>query len=114
MLHTLTLKPKPYSDAEAVEAVRLAVRQLTMGHGRILRIVHGYGSGGLGGSNREAVRAWLQGELDAGRIRRFIPGESLLRGDLADFKRRFPGHDARIDALRPDCGNAGVSLVLAV
>lgn len=111
LLSSLSLKFRPQPDAEAVEAVRLALKNLAMGGNRVLKIVHGYGSTGTGGSNREAIRAWLAGELAAGRVRRVIPGERLTRGDVADWNRRFHGHQAAFDGLLRDVGNEGVTVI---
>jgi hypothetical protein len=111
LLSTLSLKFRPQSDAEAVEAVRMALKNLALGGNRVLKVVHGYGSTGLGGSNREAVRTWLAGELAAGRVRRVIPGERLTRGDVTDWKRRYSGHAAAFEGLLRDVGNEGVTVI---
>ena len=111
MLSTHSLKHRPHTDAEAVEAVRLALKNLALSGKKVLLVIHGYGASGVGGSNREAVRAFLAAELGAGRLRRVIPGERLSRGDLSDWKRRFNGHAAAFDALSPHLGNEGVTLV---
>ena len=111
MLSILSLKHRPHSDAEAVEAVRAALQNLALGGKRVLKVVHGYGSTGAGGSNREAVRTWLAGEMAAGRVRRVIPGERLTRGDVTDWKRRYAGHAAVFEGLLTDAGNAGVTVV---
>jgi hypothetical protein len=111
LLSTLSLKFRPQSDAEAVEAVRMALKNLALGGNRVLKVVHGYGSTGLGGSNREAIRAWLAGELAAGRVRRVIPGERLTRGDVNGWMRMFPGHKPAFEGLLRDVGNEGVTVI---
>jgi hypothetical protein len=111
MLSTHSLKHRPHTDVEAVEAVRLALKNLALTGKKVLLVIHGYGASGVGGSNREAVRAFLASELGAGRLRRVIPGERLTRGDLSDWKRRFNGHAAAFDALSPHCGNEGITMV---
>lgn len=111
LISTLSLKHRPHTDAEAVDAVRLALKNLALSGKRVLVVIHGYGSGGAGGSNREAIRAWLAGELSAGRVRRVIPGERLTSGDISDFKRRYHGYAPDFDRLRKDAGNEGVTIL---
>lgn len=42
----------------------------------VLKIIHGYGSSGVGGSLRHAIRRSLRKRLKEGRIRCFVPGEA--------------------------------------
>ena len=111
MLSTTSLKHRSHTDSEAVEAVRIALKNLVLSGKRVLLVIHGYGASGVGGSNREAVRAFLASEVGAGRVKRTIPGERLTRGDINDWKRRFNGHAAAFEALIPHVGNEGVTLV---
>ena len=111
MIATLSLKFRTHTDAEAVDAVRLALKNAGLSGKRVVHVVHGYGASGVGGSNRDAVRAFLAAESAAGRIRRVIPGERLTRGDVNDWKRRFNGHAAAFDALSANVGNEGVTIV---
>lgn len=111
MITTHSLKFRAHTDAEAVDAVRLALKNAVLGGKWVVKVVHGYGASGVGGSNREAVRAFLATESAAGRIRRVIPGERLTRGDVNDWKRRFNGHAAAFDALLQDIGNEGITFV---
>ena len=41
-----------------------------------LKIIHGYGSSGVGGSLRHAIRRSLQKRVKEGQIRAFVPGEA--------------------------------------
>ncbi len=111
MLSTTSLKHRPHTDTEAVDAVRIALKNLVLSSKRVLVVIHGYGASGIGGSNREAVRAFLASEVGAGRVRRSIHGERLTRGDINDWKRRFNGHAAAFEALGIHVGNEGVTLV---
>lgn len=111
MITSLSLKFRAHTDEQAVEAVKLALKNAVLNGKRVVKLVHGYGASGVGGSNREAVRAFLATELAAGRIRRLIPGERLTRGDVNDWKRRFNGHATAFEAVLQDIGNEGVTLV---
>lgn len=43
----------------------------------LIRIIHGYGSSGVGGDIRNACRRYLLEAYQKGKIKRFIPGELL-------------------------------------
>ena len=78
---------------------------------RVVRVVHGWGSrSGGGGKIRPAVRQWLQGQLDARRIRAVLPGDRYVpaRPDGRDFLRRHP---ALRDSERTDRENPGITFV---
>lgn len=110
MVSTLSLKFRAHTDAEAVDAVRLALKNAVLSGKRVVCVVHGYGASGVGGSNREAVRAFLGTELAAGRLRRIVIGERLTRGDIQDWIRRFNGHATAFDALRSHVANPGITI----
>ena len=78
---------------------------------RVVRVIHGWGSAaGGGGKIRAAARQWLQGQLERGRIRSYLPGDRYARAlpEGRDFLRRHP-------ALRPaensDRNNPGITFV---
>lgn len=112
MIRELSLKFRPHTDAEAVEAVRLAVLNAAAGRQQVVSIIHGYGSGGIGGSNKEAVHALLDQLSTRGDIQRYIPGESLRKSDLDNLSRRFNGHQSSFRRLYRNCGNPGTTLIL--
>ena len=41
----------------------------------VLKVIHGYGSHGAGGSIKKAVRVFLKGQKRLGLIKNYIPGE---------------------------------------
>ena len=74
---------------------------------RVLKIVHGYGSGGKGGATKSTVQNWLF--RNKSKVEAVIPGEEYnlinkhvhaLRNDVGQYV------DSDLDA-----GNAGVTLV---
>ncbi len=63
---------------------------------RVLKVIHGYGSGGKGGGTKLVVRNWAY--LQRKRLRAIIPGEAYdLSGDDAVEMRKevgiFPDED---------------------
>jgi len=76
-----------------------------------MKVVHGYGSGGQGGSLREAIRASLRKRRKEGRIRAFVPGE---KWDVSDPVARQCIEECPELARDPDLGryNEGITIVL--
>ena len=76
----------------AMAEVRLrGILQGARGKEKAVKIIHGYGSTGVGGAIREAVRDILARRKAEGSIRAYIPGEAtaLLMGfdeDIARYK----------------------------
>ncbi len=72
---------------------------------KVLRLIHGYGSGGLGGIIRNVARDRLEHLRYNREIRDFIPGEDLAQADRSRFAGAFtpdPG----------DFGNEGITIVV--
>jgi hypothetical protein len=74
---------------------------------RVVKIIHGYGSGGKGGATRELVRNWAFRQR--GRFRGIINGEdySLLDPSTQDIRReigQFPDSDLTMP-------NPGVTII---
>ncbi|MGE5507350.1 MAG: Smr/MutS family protein [Chitinophagales bacterium] len=45
---------------------------------KAVKLIHGYGSTGVGGAIKKATRNYLAREKKAGRIREFVPGERWI------------------------------------
>lgn len=77
---------------------------------RVLKLIHGYGSRGVGGKLRRALRASLEQKQEAGSVGRVVPGESwsIFDETSRSLIESFP--ELRND---PDIerANAGVTLV---
>jgi hypothetical protein len=97
--------------AQALDRLRAALAQARKDGTTVLKIVHGYGSSGVGGVLRPVVRNYLRQLKEAGEIRLFVNGES------------FSSFDERSKALVPQAvqllldsdlgrGNKGITLVL--
>jgi len=78
---------------------------------KLLKIIHGYGSHGIGGDLRFALQATLRQMTQANEITDCIYGENWRTGDERTWKllKRYP--DLKSD---PDLGrgNRGITIVL--
>ncbi|HET7184794.1 MAG TPA: Smr/MutS family protein [Terriglobales bacterium] len=76
-----------------------------------LKIVHGYGSSGIGGALRSALQAALMRHEQAGEVRAFIAGEDWRISDERSWAllQKCPELKADVDLGR---GNKGISLVV--
>lgn len=78
---------------------------------RVLKIVHGYGSTGVGGDLRFALQATLRQMTTKGEIRDCIFGENWRKSDERSWEllRNLPGLKSDPDLGR---GNKGMTIVL--
>lgn len=76
----------------------------------VLRVIHGWGSSGRGGRFRDACRAFLERERQAGRVKAVIPGDDYSR--LAVAARDLMSRYASLRATeRSDARNPGITFV---
>ena len=56
---------------------------------KVIKIIHGYGSSGVGGTIKKAVHLLLMMQRNAHMIKSFIPGEAIaiMRGYDEDIRR---------------------------
>ena len=77
----------------------------------VLKLIHGYGSSGVGGVLRDAIQQRLRELTSSGGIRAFVPGEDWrISNELAwKLQRTLPElkHDRDLGR-----GNRGISMVL--
>jgi len=78
---------------------------------RAVKLVHGYGSSGAGGTLRNELQKDLRQAARNGRIRAFVAGEDWRVSNEAtwDLLKRFPEwkHDSDLGR-----GNQGISIVM--
>lgn len=76
-----------------------------------LRVIHGYGSSGVGGALRVAIQLRLRELRESGEIREVIYGENWRIADEASWKwlQRYPEWKKDSDLGR---GNKGISIVI--
>ena len=75
------------------------------------KLIHGYGSSGVGGSLRRELQKDLQRLVDAGKIRNFIAGECWRVSDESTWPllQRYPEWKQDSDLGK---GNKGISIVV--
>ncbi|MCH8495328.1 MAG: Smr/MutS family protein [Balneolales bacterium] len=112
MLRTLSLKFRTHTNEEAVDATKIAIKNALASKQAVVKVVHGYGSDGIGGSNKSAIQDYLTLAVNDLSIKTFIPGEKLRRADLNDLSRRFSGYKNDFLQLQRDCGNQGITLII--
>jgi hypothetical protein len=95
----------------ALTKLRLEMATLRRVGVHAVKIIHGYGSTGVGGALRQATRQFLCTQLQDGRIQAFCPGEQF-----GPFENAGRNMVALAPALRqdPDWGrqNDGITLVI--
>lgn len=93
-----------------LDRLRTALAQARKDGTTILKIVHGYGSSGVGGVLRPVVRNFLRQSKEKGEIRLFVNGETL-----SSFDERSKALVAQAPQLLLDSdfarGNKGITLV---
>jgi hypothetical protein len=98
-----------------VEAARLRMQHelhLAREQGYVaVKLIHGYGSSGVGGALRVELQKELRRMVDAGHIRAFIPGEDWRVSEEAAWTllKRYPEWKQDADLGK---SNQGVTFVL--
>lgn len=75
-MKVFNLKDGMPSASVAVLRLRNAVRYAKPE--KVVKVIHGYGSHGVGGAIRDAVRAELETMLSEGGIEAYLPGEATV------------------------------------
>jgi len=79
---------------------------------KLIKIVHGYGSTGVGGKIRTAVRQRLKSKKVAGNIKDFIPGEAFSMFDPATQKALALYHKELTGDRDYNRSNDGITVVI--
>ena len=79
---------------------------------KLIKIVHGYGSTGVGGKIRTAVRQKLQFKKTAGSINDFIPGEAFSMFDPATQKALALYHKELTEDRDYNRSNQGITVII--
>lgn len=78
---------------------------------KVVKLIHGYGSSGVGGALRIGIRAALASRKRRGEIREVVPGESWSIFD--DGARRILDTHPDLNRDRDfERGNAGITIIL--
>jgi hypothetical protein len=108
VLLTIDVAHPPRRPVEVERALLDAWETVRNSHSlRVLKIIHGYGSGGKGGTTRESVRNWAF--RHRGRFRGIIYGEEYALDDSAtqDLRRevgQYPDRDLTM-------ANSGITII---
>lgn len=111
MIKTVNLKSDMPSVQEALQRLEREISIARQQKCALLKVVHGYGSTGVGGDIRIAVQRRLQEQMEAGQIRGCVFGENWSKTDEVVW-RLIQGHaELKND---PDLGrrNHGITVVL--
>jgi hypothetical protein len=97
---------------DALRRLRSALQEGMLRGERVMKLIHGYGSGGEGGRIRDAARQFLADQANRGRIAGFLPGEDLTPGSagLRQLRERLSEKGRRDPDLKR--GNPGITFVL--
>ena len=97
--------------AEARIRLEQALRTAKARRVPVLKIIHGYGSGGKGGAIRQDARQLLEAKKRSGEIRGFVGGEdfSPFSAEARKILDLFPELSKDHDFSR---GNDGITIVL--
>ena len=79
---------------------------------KLIKIVHGYGSTGVGGKIRTAVRQRLQSKKTAGSIKDFIPGEEFSMFNAVTQKVLALYHKELTEDRDYNKSNEGITVVI--
>lgn len=112
MIREISLKFRVHTDQEAADAVLIGIKNARASRQALVKVIHGYGSDGVGGTNKKTIHDLLSKLQSSGEVKSFHPGESLNSGILSALSRRFNGYKQSLNRLQRDCGNEGITLVV--
>lgn len=77
MIHEINLETNYPDVISALKALEFFIANIRVQKGKVIKIIHGYGSSGKGGKIRTATRKLLKEYKDSGRLTLLIKGESF-------------------------------------
>ena len=110
-IKTVNLKSDMPAVQEALQRLEREIAVARQGKVVLLKVVHGYGSSGVGGDIRVAVQKRLRELVDGGQIRGCIFGENWSKSDETTWRLCQAQSGLKSD---PDLGrrNRGITVVL--
>lgn len=109
-IHSINLKEGMPTVALAISKLKRELREAKAERRKLVRIIHGYGSTGVGGEIRLAVRKQLQSMVTAGKIRSVVPGDDYSDRTTAG-EALLGRHLGLRGSLRTDSRNPGITFV---
>lgn len=111
-IYTLNLETGLPTVARALEKFEDSIIKLSATSIAMVRVIHGYGSSGIGGRIKEAVHQHLIYGKQASMIDRFCAGEDLVSSKSA-YKELIRQHPHIKNFIPKDMiGNPGVTLLI--
>jgi hypothetical protein len=110
-IKTINLKPDMPVVSEALQRLEREFALARREKRAVLKIVHGYGSTGVGGEIRIAVQKRLREMIDAGEIQDCVFGENWSKSDETSWRLLQSDPELKNDR---DLGrhNQGITIVL--
>ena len=105
-LQTVNLETGHPTVAEALAKLERRIETARRQGVKVLKVIHGYGSSGKGGSLRDAVRRVLPELERKGLVRSYVAGEQFTKSSA--IVKQFPKLESDRDLGR---GNPGVTVV---
>jgi len=111
VIKTVDVKSDMPSVDQALQRLEREIAWARSGKSRLLKVIHGYGSSGVGGEIRIAVQKRLRELADQGEIRSLIFGEDWSKGNEMSWKLLREQPELKDD---PDLGrkNFGITIVI--
>ena len=111
MVHEINLEIQHPDANSAIKQLEFFIASTRVSKGRVIKIIHGYGSSGKGGKIRSACRKLLKEYKAQGRVTLFIKGEDF---SIFDVSTRYLIEKFPETSNDPDLGNAnaGITYVL--
>ena len=107
---SINLKEGLPTVAGALAKLKRELNEAKSERRKLVRIIHGYGSTGVGGEIRLAVRKQLQTLLSAKKIQSFLPGDDYSDRTIAG-NALVSRHYALRSSLKTDKNNPGITFV---
>lgn len=81
MVREINIKENMPTVAEALEILKSSVATAKSDRVKVLEIIHGYGSTGVGGAICVKTRQWLRAQVGKGKLKSVIEGENFSMFD---------------------------------
>ncbi len=109
---TINLELGGPTTEEAIDVLTAHIRTAREVDIRTVIVIHGYGSSGMGGSIRRAIREALENNFFADRVEEYIHGEDLIHRSqiYQDLIKRRPSLKSHCKSFKE--GNPGMTILL--
>ena len=110
-VRTVNLKSGMPNVEEARSRLNTEIDKSKKRGDQVLKLIHGYGSSGVGGTLKDAIRRSLRKRRKEGKIRSFVAGEKW--GAFDEITNEILGECPQLER-DPDLGkyNEGITIVL--